>query len=156
MKRILSCILVLVLFSGVSLLWAANNHAQEISGHARWARAYGVDGNGPISTFAEIEVDYDYYTEASWPPFRRGYDYSAYANVWGDGFGRWKAYASVPSDEDRRNGLVRGDVYRAVSASHFEKSNEEPNAKEKLAVCSSWSQITVVGHKSRAEANKFE
>lgn len=163
MKRILSCVLVCVLFSGASL-WALrgavngrtfNRDIQKQSGHERWARAYGADSDGSISTFAEIEVDWEYFTERSYPPLRRGHAYSAYANVWGEGRGSWSAYASVPGDDDPRNGLVRGDTYRAVDASNF-RWFEGPDALNSLALSNAWSTISVVNHSSRADAYKFE
>ena len=88
MKRILSFALILSLLGGTSL-WALrgpvngrtyNRDTQELRGanQTDWVKAVGADSDGLLSTNIEVVVDYEYFTEASWPPFRKGYYYYAY------------------------------------------------------------------------------
>lgn len=159
MKRILSLALILAMLGGTSL-WALrgeekgrtyNRDRQKRSGHAKWARAFGADSDGSLSTFADIEVDVDTFSERR----LRGVDYSAYANVWGEGTtGSYSIYASVPGDSDSTSGIVSGNTYRSASASDFDWW-AYVNAENALTTCSANSEIRTPGFRSRAEAWKF-
>ena len=170
MKRILSSALILALLGGTSL-WALrgpengrtyNRDMQEIRGgnqadppNPKWAKAVGADSDGPINSSIEVEVDYEYFGE---PPFvKKGYDYYAYANVWGDGVGSWSVYASVPdwikgTDSDSLSGGMDGDIYRYVDASGFKWDlRGAPDAESKLSNCSAKGKISVINHKSESK-----
>lgn len=154
MRRILSFAIILAMLGGTSL-WALrgpekgrtyNRDRQKRSGHANWAKAFGADSDGNLSTYASVEVDVD-------RPL--GVDYSGYANVWGDGStGSYSLYASVPGDSDSASGIVRGDTYRSVSADDFDWG-ANVNAENALANCSSNGEMRIPGHRTRAEAWKF-
>lgn len=166
MKRILSFALVLSLLGGTSL-WALrgpvngrtyNRDVQELRGQNQtyWVKAVGEDADGLLSTNIEVVVDYEYFTEDSWPPGRKGYDYYAYAKVWGAGTGTWSVYTSVPhwlkgTDSDSAGGLIGGDVYRYVDSSGFQWDLGAPNAVGKLSNCSANANLSAINEKSTAK-----
>ena len=90
MKRALVYILAALLSGGTleALRGPENNRMynrdkQEFRGaeQTKWVRAVGADSDGPISSYISVVVDYEYFSER--PFVKKGYDYSAYANVWG-------------------------------------------------------------------------
>lgn len=155
MKKMLSVITILAML-GVTSLWAMrgeekgrtyNRDAQKRSGHAKWARAYGMDSDGNLSTYASIEVDVD---------FKWGIVYTAEGSVYGDGStGSYALYASVPIFSDSASGIVRGDTYRYVNARLY-TVGRNINAEDRLSRCSADTKIDIIGHRSHAKAFKFE
>lgn len=155
MKKMLSVITILAML-GVTSLWAMrgpekgrtyNRDAQKRSGHAKWARAYGMDSDGNLSTYASIEVDID----LGW-----GVDYTAEGSVYGDGStGSYALYAGVPIFSDSASGIVRGDTYRYVKARLY-IIRPNVNAENHLSRCSADTKISIIGHRSHAKARKFK
>lgn len=164
MKRILSFALILSLLGGTTL-WALrgpvngrtyNRDVQELRGlnQTYWVKALGADSDGLLSTNIEVVVDYEYHSE--FPYVREGYDYYAYAKVWGAGTGTWSVSTSVPhwlwgTASDSAGGLIRGDVYRYVDSSGFQWDSEGPNAVGKLANCSATAKLSAINEKSTAK-----
>ena len=155
MKKMLSVITILAML-GVTSLWAMrgeeknrtyNRDAQKRSGHSKWARAYGTDSDGNLTTYASIEVDVD---------LRWGVDYEAEGSVYGDGStGSYALYASVPIFSDSASGIVRGDAYRYVHARLY-TVGRNINAEDRLSRCSADTRISITGHRSHAKAFKFD
>ena len=154
MKKMLSVITIFAML-GVTSLWAMrgeekgrtyNRDAQKRSGHAKWARAYGMDSDGNLTTYASIEVDID---------LKWGRHYTAEGTVYGDGStGSYALYAGVPIFSDSASGIVRGDTYRYVKAWLY-TVGRNANAENLLSECSADTKISTLGHRSHAKALKF-
>lgn len=116
MKFTLSFLLIFALLGSVALSY--NDHTYS-NVKAKWGKHSATDSDGTLSASAWIEVDVDWFTE---PDYRRGVDYSAYADISGSAdYGSWNLYVYTPTDSDlKSDSAFHGIAFDQAQASEFD------------------------------------